>query len=165
MYWEDVYKYAHNVLKRDPTQMETIQLFETIQRRMISLMGDVFPEHLEAITDTAVEEMLRARPYNPHSMTREMILTSKYCHECNEVQKSYWELNYCDKNPQGIDPMDWLHGNDDECSDEYCNPDSATVDVSEIDPEYVKGHAVHERCAVCHQYFDSSTPIYKEATQ
>ena len=94
-------------------------------------------------------------PYNPEQMSDEQLTGKKYCHECHKIQETYWELNHCEKNPQGIDVFTGNHGNDDTCEDGYCNPGSDVVENENITIQYVKSHAVYERCVQCHQYFDS----------
>ncbi len=79
----------------------------------------------------------------------------KYCHECKETQETYWELNFCDKNPQGMDVFTGHHGNNDTCEDGYCNPESTPVESKDINNAFISNHAVHERCIKCHQYFNS----------
>jgi len=156
--WQDICTFAYNELERVPTQQEVKELFETITDRMTDVMGENFSDSLCIITDVAIEEMLKSKPYNQDRLTGDELTSKKYCHECEEIQDTYWELNFCDKNPQGIDVPTIQHGNDDTCEDGYCNPESFTVESKHITKQYVKEHAIFERCTQCHQYFDSATP-------
>lgn len=85
--------------------------------------------------------------------------TDKYCADCEKIVETYWELWSCDKNPEGLTKPPMPHGNiiDDTitCDDEYCNPTDGEVDKSEITPEYVRTHEVHERCCECDQFMES----------
>ena len=101
-------------------------------------------------------------PYNPHSMNPDELASKKYCHQCKEIQETYWELTHCDKNPEGIDVFVGNHGNDDTCEDDYCHPESTQIEKEHITTSYIKEHAVYERCVQCHQYFDSAGPQAKQ---
>jgi hypothetical protein len=63
----------------------------------------------------------------------------------------YYELWFCDKNPEGVCDVKEPHGNEIDgvttCEDDYCRPDTAVVD----DPtdEYLKTHECVQRCTEC----------------
>ncbi len=155
--WEDVYVKACKELERNPTREETLDMFDEMADSMRNTVQDDMPAQLEYMITEIVEECLKSKPYNAYVMTSEELTFKKYCHECKEVQETYWELNYCEKNPEGIDIFT-EHGNDETCEDEYCNPESTAVENKDITIPYIKSHAVHERCVQCHQYFDSAGP-------
>jgi len=77
----------------------------------------------------------------------------KYCGNCDKNQIVYWEIWYCDKNPDGLSSGMGNHGNDIDgtttCEDNYCRPQTDQVDNDKINEEYVKTHEVHPRCRVC----------------
>lgn len=156
--WEDVYTFARDELERAPTQQEVQELFDDMSGKMTDAMGETFSDYLGTIADIAVEEMLKSKPYDQDKLTEGQLESKKFCHECDEIRQTYWELNFCDKNPKGIDVFTKEHGNDDTCEDGYCHPESVTVETEHITKQYVKEHAVYERCAQCHQYFDSAGP-------
>jgi len=152
--WQDIYTFAYDKLERVPTQQEVKELFDAIIYRMTDTMGENFSDSLCIIADVAIAEMLKSKPYDQDRLTGDELTSKKYCHECEEIQETYWELNFCDKNPKGID-IQTNHGNDDTCEDGYCNPESFIVESKDINDAFVKNHAVYERCVTCHQYFDS----------
>ena len=156
--WEDVFIKAQEELQRDPTREETLEMFDDMAHSMKHAVQDDMPSQLDALISEIVTECLKSSPYNQDALTDEQLTWKKYCHECHEIQETYWELNFCDKNPDGIDIDTPYHGNDDMCEDDYCNPDSVPVDDEKITKQYVKEHAVFERCVQCHQYFDSAGP-------
>ena len=164
--WEDVYIKACEEMGRNPTRDETLDMFEEMANSMSMLTQDDIPAQLDALISEIVIECLKSKPYNSYSMTDEELTFKKYCYECKEIQETYWELNHCEKNPEGIDVLtkgiDILtaeqHGNDGTCEDGYCNPESTEVEKQGITVSYIKDHAVYERCVQCHQYFDSAGP-------
>ena len=103
--------------------------------------------------------------YNPHPATVAEITSRKYCHQCKADRDTYWEKSFCKKNPEGIDDItDSLkHGNEDTCDEGYCSPDTCVIEKQDITPQYVREHAVYERCAKCHQYCDSAGPQADES--
>ena len=153
--WQDVYTYAADELDRAPTKQEVRDLFDSTAERISDVTGESFSEDLMDVIYHTVSDLLKEKPYNPEQMNNEELTSKKYCHECIKVQETYWELNYCEKNPQGIDVFTGNHGNDNTCEDGYCNPESATIESKDITVQYIKEHAVYERCVTCHQYFDS----------
>lgn len=155
--WEDVFMGAWDELQRDPTPQEVIAIFDKMSSSMKWAAEDAFSDQLHRTIPEIVVEYLKSKPYNQDGMTTEQLLHKKYCHECEEIQQTYWELNYCEKNPEGIDNFLGDHRNDG-CEDEYCNPKSDPVESDIITTSYIKEHAVFERCVKCHQYFDSEGP-------
>lgn len=162
--WKDVYTYAVDELERVPTQQEVRDLFESTAERISDVIGESFPEDLMNVMYYTILDLLKSKKYDVDKMSDAEIYSKKYCHECNEVQETYWEINYCEKNPKGIDVFTGEHGNDDTCEDGYCNPESDVVEDETITIQYVKNHAVYERCSKCHQYFDSMTSGKNETT-
>ena len=164
--WEDVYIKACEKMGRNPTRDEILDMFDEMASSMRNAVQDDIPAQLDTLISEIVTECLKSKPYNSYSMTDEELTFKKYCHECKEIQETYWELNHCEKNPEGIDVLtkgiDILtaeqHGNDGTCEDGYCNPESTEVEKQGITVSYIKDHAVYERCVQCHQYFDSAGP-------
>ena len=78
----------------------------------------------------------------------------KFCGDCNKQVETYWELAYCDKNPEGLLTEPMKHGNEIDgtitCEDDYCNPGRQVVENPT--EEYIKTHEVEERCKECDQY-------------
>jgi hypothetical protein len=64
----------------------------------------------------------------------------------------YWELWFCNKNPEGLRNEPREHGNIIDgtitCSDDYCHPDTATE--QQITAEQYNKHEYHGRCSKCH---------------
>ena len=157
--WHDLFIKACDGLGRDPTHSEIIELFDTVADRMSDGMGEQFSDTLDSIMGMELESMLEQKRYDVSSLCKAELTSKKYCHECNEVQKTYWELNHCKKNPKGIDLFSCdEHGNDGTCEDAHCSPESTPVESKDINPKYLKEHSVYERCVQCHQYFDSAGP-------
>lgn len=156
--WEDIFIVAHDELGRTPTKQETVDMFDEISKSMINATQDDLPDQLQTLIPEIVAECLKSKPYDPHSMNNEQLVSKKYCHECQEIHETYWELNHCEKNPERIDVFTEEHGNDDTCEDGYCNPGSTQVGKEDINKSYINNHAVYERCVECHQYFDSAGP-------
>lgn len=76
------------------------------------------------------------------------------CSNCDSLQEVYFEIWFCRMNPDGRVPAPGPHGNmnrnlETACTDEYCSPDTATVDNEKINEEYLKSHEVHDRCKKC----------------
>lgn len=81
----------------------------------------------------------------------------KFCPQCQEITASYFELDTCDKNPEGLVNCSIEHGNDIEgtitCEDDYCNPQYEAIDPEDIESvQWLKDHEVHERCSSCEQF-------------
>ncbi len=155
--WEDVYVKARKELLRNPTREETLKIFDDIAHPMSNAVQDDMPAHLDALIEEMVKECLKSKPYSIDSMSPEELVSRKYCHTCQDIQETYWELGVCEKNPEGLCiPKD--HGNDKdgiiECSDEWCNPTQQTVET-QITKEFVQSHNVDERCAQCHRMLES----------
>lgn len=169
--WEDVYLKACQELERTPTRKETVDMFNEMAHSMRNATQDDMPAQLDALIPEIVKESLKSNPYNAYALTAEQITSKKYCHECQEIQGIYWELNHCEKNPQGIDLFaDHGNGNnnnngdDNTCEDRYCNPKSTVIEEQYITPQYIARHAVYERCVQCHQYLDSAGPQQTQQT-
>lgn len=157
--WEDVYIKACKEMQRNPSREETLYMFDEMSSSMKNAVQDDMPaQQLDALISEIVTECLKSKPYAPHTMSKEELISKKYCHECKEIQETYWELNFCEKNPEGTDVLVEDHGNDNTCKDEYCNPESIPVEKESVSESYIKEHAVYERCVKCHQYFDSAGP-------
>lgn len=155
--WQDIYIFASDELGRNPTQEEVRELFEETDYTLSKVVGDSFSEDLMDVMSQVVFGMLKEKRYNADTMSDAEFACKKYCHECKLVCETYWEINYCSKNPQGIDIPKTEHGNDNTCEDGYCNPESMMVELENLTTPYIKEHAVYERCVKCHQYFDSAT--------
>ena len=71
-----------------------------------------------------------------------------YC--CN-AQVEY-ELWICDRNPDGVVPEPYEHGNEYDgeitCDDEYCNPNTIELDFIPS-YKYYLSHECHSRCTKC----------------
>ncbi len=83
----------------------------------------------------------------------------KMCNNCGTEVKTWWELECCNMNPEGLVKEPMPHGNEIEgtttCEDEYCDPRYPEIDDSEITEKYVKEHSVHERCCECQQFMEA----------
>ena len=158
--WQDLYFLASDELLRSPTKAETKQIFDAAAKRLPDAMGKRLSDDLQTVIEMEVESLLKEKPYDHFGMKGEELTSKKYCHECKEVQKTYWQLNNCEKNPEGLEDFKGYHGGncDNTCEDEYCNPESLEVDDEDITAEYVKEHRVFELCTVCHGYFDDAGP-------
>ncbi len=80
---------------------------------------------------------------------REKLSSEKDCSECNESVHTIFEIDVCEKNPEG--KRDALpHGNEVKgvptCTDEYCKPEVIQLDISEIDQDFLDNHKVRESC-------------------
>ena len=155
--WEDVYIKACEEMRRNPTRKETLEMFDDMAHSMRNAIQDDMPVQLDALISEIVADALKSKPYSQDSMSQDELTSKKYCHECHEIQDTYWELNHCEKNPEGIDLFE-NHGNDETCEDGYCSPESTVVESEYITVQYIKEHAVFEKCESCHQYFDSAGP-------
>jgi len=140
--WQDIYTFAADELERKPTRQEVINLFDTTTERISYVIGESFSEDLMDVIHHTVLDLLKSKRYNPEQMSDVQLTGKKYCHECMEIQVSYWELNHCKKNPKGIDVFAEEHGNNNTCEDGYCNPESITVEQKDITKQYIKEHAV-----------------------
>ena len=156
--WKDLYFVAGFEMQRNLTKDETKRLFDATRKRLPWALKERFQEDFEGIVGMEVKSMLKEKIYVQESLKGEEITSKKYCHQCEEVQKTYWDLRYCDKNPEGIYENYLDHGNDNTCDDEYCNPESLEVDDEDLTAEYVREHAVAELCTVCGGYLESTGP-------
>lgn len=95
------------------------------------------------------------------------VLTEKLCRQCDKKVETYWELLFCDKNPNGVTMGKECkdHGNEIDgtttCEDDYCHPsEEVIVKLSELTDEntekieYIRTHEVNERCGECHQFME-----------
>ena len=161
--WEDVYKQTHEEIGREPTKEEITNILETIKgnrqddKERIPEMGVVEDIH------HAVSVMLRSKSYNQDTMTDSELTANKYCHQCNKMRKTFWELAHCEKNPEGKNTLEIHHGNNEACDDVYCNPERRQVSGKQLTAEYVKTHQVSEKCTECGQYLESSSPQIKDS--
>ncbi len=84
----------------------------------------------------------------------------KFCPECKKEVETYWELCFCDKNPEGLSENLISHGNIingmSTCEDDYCSPDDKPVepDDQKDRAEYIRTHEVVERCGTCHGFWE-----------
>jgi hypothetical protein len=74
------------------------------------------------------------------------------CAYCEKETETYWELWFCDKNPEGIVTNPEPHGNIvggmPTCEDDYCNPGTCLIPNEDVGA-IIKTHEVHERCKEC----------------
>ena len=91
-----------------------------------------------------------------------VIEIEKFCPDCKKKVETYWELLFCDKNPEGLSEKLISHGNlidgMSTCEDEYCNPQDTPVELPDDQTErteYIRTHEVEERCSTCHGFWES----------
>ncbi len=156
--WHDVFLRAHDELGRTPTRQEVLGMWDEIRDKMTDAAGDDFSAVLSAVLEDVIPGMMQRKQYSQDAMSKEELTSRKHCHRCQEMQDTYWELSYCNRNPHGLYAENPNHGNDNTCEDGYCSPESGTVERQDIDEEYVKKHTVSERCMECHQHFESAGP-------
>jgi len=83
-----------------------------------------------------------------------------FCRQCDKNVATYWELDYCEKNPEGLISEPTEHGNKINgvitCEDGYCNPRQAIIDDNTLTTKgYIRTHEVHQRCEECDQFMES----------
>ena len=91
------------------------------------------------------------------------MIANAECSNCG-IQQVYFEIWFCDKNPQGLNDLDVDHGNEIEgtitCEDDYCRPDTRRADeIDEMKTKEESEHFVWEhegsfRCSKCHSIID-----------
>ncbi len=157
--WQDIYAFACDELDRDPTQQEVLDLFEDTQGRMSDVVGESFSEDMMDVMSYVIPEMLKSKRYDIDTMSDAELRSRKYCHNCEEVHDTYWELATCEKNPEGLSSEPQDHGNDTDgiikCSDAWCNPTLQTIPSEQITKEFVHTHNADEKCAQCHHMLES----------
>lgn len=156
--WEDTFYILQGELERDPTRKEVFEMFSNISRGMQKVGGDDFFTQLETIASIVLLDYQKEQPYNADKMNTEELLSNKYCHNCDRVSETYWDLASCNKNPDGLVSGLANHGNDSTCDDEYCSPNNSSANDHDINPEYIQKHCVEEKCMGCNSYMESSNP-------
>ena len=157
--WHDIYIYTCDELGRDPTESEVRELFETVTDRMSDSMGEPFSDTMDVIMSMEANSMLKEKKYDISAMNDTELKSKKYCHNCEEVHDTYWEIATCEKNPEGLSSEPQDHGNDTDgiikCSDAWCNPTLQTIPSEQITKEFVHTHNADEKCAQCHHMLES----------
>ena len=160
--WEDVYIKACEWMGRNPTRDEIFDMFDEMASSMRNAVQDDMPAQLDTLISEIVTECLKSKKYHISIMSDEELASKKYCHKCQEVQETYWELSTCDKNLEGLSSEPKDHGNDEDgiimCSDAWCNPTLQTIETQLITKEFVHTHNMDEKCVECHHMLESAGP-------
>jgi len=81
------------------------------------------------------------------------------CKQCMDNCGTFWELWFCDKNPNGLIHPPMEHGNiiDDTttCEDGYCNPRTTAWTHGTPTNKSLRTFELHERCNTCGTIIES----------